>query len=183
MNAKLRMGLLGGGFAVAAWLAIFGDKTPTNAPVAVRATPAAASAQGPEAATAETAPAVAVVEDDVPGQVRRLHPRRGWFEKASSGRDLFGVPAPKQPPPEESNVPPAQPPVPPFHLIGRLEEQGHWSYFLERDGAAYVLVPGGEAAGFRLEADSDDILKFVRLSDRQETTLVVTSNANNKKED
>lgn len=177
MNPRLRLGLLGSGFAIAAWLAIFGDKTPVDAPVAARVS-APAGDQGRVAGVAAPEPEAAA-SDDVPGQVRRLHARRGWFEKADSGLDPFGVAPSRAAASEQQSAPPAPPPPePPFVLIGRLEEQGRWIYFLERDGAAYVLGSGGEAAGFRLESDSDNILRFVRLSDRQEVTLAVQSDAN-----
>lgn len=163
-----------GGLAIAGWLAVFGDKTPVNEPVAARTTDRPRSA--PPADAVATTPMTVVPEDDS-GPVRRLRSRAGWFELASGGRDIFAPPVVAPPPQAESDAPPPPPPPPevPFRLIGRLEEAGRWSYFLERDNAVNVMRPGDEALGFRLVSDSGDTLRLIRVADNASFVIAIES--------
>lgn len=173
MSPKLRMGLMLVGLVIAAWLAIFGDKTPVNEPVAARG---AERARPAPAVRPETAVPVAAEPETDTGPVRRLRSRAGWFELASSGRDIFAPPVVAAPPQAQNEAPPPPPPPEvPFKLIGRLEEQGHWRYFLERDNAVHVLRPGEEAVGFRLESDSGDTLRVTNVADKTSFLIAIDS--------
>jgi hypothetical protein len=170
MSPKLRMGLMLAGLVVAGWLAIFGDKTPVDGPVAARA-PERAVGHAPRSPADDP---VAVDSEQEAGPVRRILSRSGWFVQASTGTDIFATPAANTPA-QAQEAPPSPPPESPFRLIGRLEEAGRWSYFLERDDLVNVMHLGSESAGFRLDSATDHELKLTRLSDRAGFVIAIDS--------
>lgn len=137
--------------AVAAGLALFGDKTPVEevAEPAQRGS-AAATQPGPVAAAPE-----AVAPPVVEGELLRVAARDRLSAMIDSPevRDLFAAnraaEQQTQAPPDEPQQ--AAPPVQPFTFIGRELDQKRWRYFLEKDGQVFVLSPGQQAEGFRLE--------------------------------
>lgn len=169
MNARLRMALMLAGLLFAGWLAVFGDKTPVDAPVAARIPERAA-----KGSVQTRAPTMTDEGEQEEGQVRRLLPRTGWFALASKGTDIFSATA-MSGEAQAQVAAPAPPPESPFRLIGRLEEAGRWSYFVERDDAVHVLHPGGVADGFRLDSATDHELKLTRLSDKVRFVIAIDS--------
>ncbi|MFZ4536463.1 hypothetical protein [Propionivibrio sp.] len=129
---------------VAAYLALFGDKTPTDRPAAdvVQASPTRVQA------ISSTAEAARVPADSRPAvsrlsarkatstlEVAALIPRDKLIPIAGdyqADRDLFPslswTPPPPQPPPAKPTAPMA-PPVP-FEYLGKKFEGGHWEAYL-----------------------------------------------------
>lgn len=149
--------------AVAAWLAVFGDKTPVDQVVE----PSAPVAVGGDVPV-ERAPAAPVASGELP----RVAAREQLPARIDSpdARDLFAALAPVAPPPQDA--PTAQepqeaaPPELPFAFIGRELYRSQWRYFLEKDGQVYVLAPGQQADGFRLETTRAGELVMVDLATR-----------------
>lgn len=165
MKSQTRLLLMLPVLAIAAWLAVFGDKTPVDQgevfvptrQVAVESVSAPAQESLPVPATLDESPP--------PGQVRRLASRENFAEHAMANEDLFGSQGAEPPVAAVPEVPPPPPPPPepPFVFIGRMLEAGRWHVFLERNGANYVLVAGAEADGFRVDAISE---REVRLTQK-----------------
>lgn len=167
MTPRVRQGLLAAGLIGAGLLAVFGDKTPVDAPVeAVQAVrPRPAPAAQPSARTEEAVLA--------PGQVRPMRSRAGWFAAASGGRDIFSTAEPAHELPAAEPPPPPPPPEVPLRLIGRLHEDGRWSYFLEGDNTVRVLRSGQPAKDYRLDAESPQSIRVTRLSDRSHFVIAI----------
>lgn len=167
--------------AVAAWLALFGDKTPDGEvaePTTTRpaAEPAAAPVTASEA-VAEVPAATPVNQAAAEGEVLRVRPRdalRGMID----GPDVHDLFAPLLPPqavaaqqPQEAVQPP--PPVLPFVYIGREETATRRVYFLEKAGQTFVLAAGDRAEGFQLETASDRELTLVDLATKTKHVIPI----------
>lgn len=129
----------------AAWLALFGDKTPPGATV-VESRPtsslreAAPPSRTPAAAPPKSAAATAVLESLVPRD--QLVPER---KPRAHPRDLFtGVSwAPPPPPPPKPTAPPAPgAPALPFEYMGKKQENGLWEVYLSRGDQVFVVREG-----------------------------------------
>jgi hypothetical protein len=131
--------LLGMALAVAAGLAVFGDKGPATGVVEQAARRTAAAPAERAAARAHTASAVAVV--------LRLQPRETLI---GNGKDAFNAgesdafatrnwtpppppPAPAPPPPQ-----PTAPPLP-FTYIGKALEAGEWEVYLSQGERTWIV--------------------------------------------
>ncbi|WP_018605179.1 hypothetical protein [Uliginosibacterium gangwonense] len=179
MSSKQRLLVLLPIMLVAAWLALFGDKTPSSGSdegvvTPVRHTQAAESE--PQQAASTTNEVVITGQLDS-SQVMRMRDRAylAGLENAAQA-DLFpgsgageGQAAQSEiplPTPEES-----APAVAAFTLIGRIYDNGHWQYFLEHDGKTYVAQVGSVMDGFKLQAVTSTEIRLIQLSDK--TNIVI----------
>jgi hypothetical protein len=163
--------------AVAAWLALFGDKTPPGAAapgmLAAPATPAQRSAAkpAPPLAAARSTGAVEAIE--------ALQPRKpAAGETAPPVADLFRnaiwrappPPAPPPPPfvgPEQVAVPPQ-----PYRVIGKKLQADAWEVFLGRGDASFIARVGDTLEGlWRVEQIEPPTLRFTHLPSGQQQTL------------
>ncbi len=146
---KQRHLLLTAAVALAAWLAIFGDKTPNDnvsLPV-TRASSQGSSALKPEASLTKA------VRDYSAGNtpnssktptILALRSREsliGEMDSKEQNSALFSsqswTPAPPPPKPADPIVPTA-PPLP-FKYMGKRDDEGQWQVFLTRDTTTFVI--------------------------------------------
>lgn len=129
----------------AAWLAVFGDKTPPGAPVVESRPPSsvrepAPPPRAPAAATSRAAAAMAMLESLVPRD--QLVPER---KPRAHPRDLFaGVIWAPPPSPTPRPTPPPVPGAPalPFEYMGKKQENGQWEVYLTRGDQVFVVREG-----------------------------------------
>jgi hypothetical protein len=163
---KLRHILLGAALAVAAALAIFGDKTPQSevAEAVVRpARPAAA----PVSARIER-----VAGKGGDPAILRLRPRETLI---GDGADRFGAtdndvfarqdwtPPPPPPAPAPPPPPPSAPPLP-FTYLGKSVGDGAWEVYLARGERTYIVREKEVIDGmYRVDAIAPPILTLTYL--------------------
>lgn len=168
---------------VAAYLALFGDKTPSDKSAAdvVQAVPARGKGGS---GGSESAPAPAgsrpVVSRLPTGrlastlEVAALIPRETLIPATSDdqvGRDLFPAlnwtPPPPPPPPPAKPPPPMAPPVP-FVYLGKKLESGQWEVYLGR-GEEVLIVREGMALGgtYQVKSINPPTLTLVYLPLKQ----------------
>lgn len=179
MNPRLRWALLLALFGAAAWLAVFGDKTPPG-----QATRSAQSAARPDRPTdGDTAPRRQPVaaakglaaEAGVP--IEPLVPRHDLLppSEPAGRRDLFeSPPVPPPPAPVAVAAPaPVAPPLP-FRYIGKKLEGGVWQVFLGRDDASYLVQVGNVLEStYRVDKIEPPSLVLTHLPTRQAQTLAI----------
>lgn len=182
MTGNRRILLLLPVLAIAGWLALFGDKTPSKAPVASAVNVAAPVAQA--SAPAGDAPADSATEnlDEAPADPTTVHKLRvrtylTGYENAQK-IDLFqGRPVDAPPPPEEKkdDAPPPPPPKPPqpFTVIGRMLDDTGWIVFVEHAGRSYVARTGSVVEGFRFDAVESRQIRLTNLADKEEYVIPV----------
>lgn len=189
-RVRWRLPLLLAGLAVAAWLALFGDKTPAGAP-----TPRAASGLAPT----RTVPSQAVVSQRTavsparpaptatgPGRVvpaaaaiDRLVPRDELLPPAGGpGRDLFASPPPPPLPKPVAAPPPvaARPVAPPlpFRVLGKKLESGTWEVFLGREEGSFIVRAGSLLeSNYRVERIEPPSMVLTHLPTGQTQTLMI----------
>ncbi len=159
---KPRHVVLGLALAVAAALAAFGDKTPSEdvaeaveRPAA--AVPVAANAQGPASGAREPV-------------ILRLQPRDELVGDAgkADGDELFArqdwTPPPPPPPPEPGPPPPPVAPRLPYTFIGKSLEDGKWEVYLASGERTHIAVEGGVIDGaWRVERIAPPLLTLTYL--------------------
>lgn len=176
MNDRKRLLIMLPVLAVAAWLAIFGDKSPADKSEAVSAVAPARSpvgeAAGKNAAAKGEMRGIAPVAPDAsaPGAVR------GDVKLAlatPSPTNLFVSNAPPPPPPPPPAVDPEDmpPPPPAFHVIGSVIKDGRFSVFLDKDNQTYVATPGAVIDGNRVDVVKSDQVQLFNLS-TQKTQII-----------
>ncbi|GAB4058532.1 hypothetical protein [Uliginosibacterium sediminicola] len=137
MNERTRMLLLLPVLGIAAWLALFGDKShPGSEEVALFRGGSAQST----APRSEAAPLSA--RESLSKALAETEPNNLFPVVAPAG----GATAEQAPPPE------AEAPPPTFVVIGRMLRDGHWNVFLDRDNQTYVATAGAEISGFKVLA-------------------------------
>ena len=158
---------------VAAWLALFGDKTPSGggevvAPVA--ATPRAAQS---EVEAPLDNPAITGEADSA--QVRRLRDRVNLGELENGPKvDLFSAQGGNPNPVQVAAPPPPPPPLTqPFVLIGRMYDRDHWLAFLENQGKTHVVQAGEVVDGFRIDAVSAQEIRLTQLVDKSKFVIPI----------
>ncbi|NRF69148.1 hypothetical protein HLB44_19310 [Aquincola sp. S2] len=157
-----RWALLLPAFVGAAWLAAFGDKTPSGADRRdLAATPSVArpaSAAPVPRSVGRPAPAPAAVA------IEAIVPRSELLREGASARvDLFS-PVDWTPPAKPVSAPPPPPSAPavavvaevpltlPYRVIGKKLEGEQWEVFLERDGGSAIARNGTQLEGsYRVE--------------------------------
>lgn len=165
---RLRHLLLGAGLALAAALAVFGDKNPPSEvvePVVRQVTPPA------PARTANRNPASSPVVD----AIQRLLPRdqlgtHGDEKFGAGGDDAFAtrnwMPPPPPPPPQVAPPPPPPPTAPPlpFTVIGKAEQEGAWMVYLARGEQTYVVREKDVVqASYRVESIKPPVMTLTYL--------------------
>ncbi len=174
---------------VAAYLALFGDKTPSDKSAAdvVQAVPARGKGGS---GGSESAPAPAgsrpVVSRLPTGrlastlEVAALIPRETLIPATSDepvGRDLFPAlnwtPPPPPPPPPAKPPPPMAPPVP-FVYLGKKLESGQWEVYLGR-GEEVLIVREGMALGgtYQVKSINPPTLTLVYLPLKQSQSIPI----------
>jgi hypothetical protein len=141
---KRSHGVLAVGLIVSAWLAIFGDKTPsepTSEPVARPGKPATA-------APARTVPAKPEDRRKRSIAILALQPRAALIGRNGTGRssEIFAqeAVAPPPPPPAPAEVPAAAPSLPPlpFTYLGKKYENAKWEVYLGIGDQTYFVREG-----------------------------------------
>ncbi len=163
--------------AVAAWLALFGDKTPPG--VAAPAVGAAARLPTQRAATKPPAARVAARNTAATESIEALLPRKlATGETAPPVADLFRNAIwrapPLPPPPAPPPVGPEQVPVPPqpYRVIGKKLETEAWEVFLGRGDASFIARVGDTLEGaWRVDKIEPPTLSFTHLPSGQKQTL------------
>ena len=176
---------------VAAYLAFFGDKTPSDKSAAdvVQAVPArgkggsGTSDSAPAPALAENRPAVAKLPTGKAAstlEVAALIPRETLIPAPGDeqvGRDLFPAlswtPPPPPPPPPAKPPPPMAPPVP-FVYLGKKLEGGQWEVYLGR-GEELLIVREGMAPGgtYQVKSINPPTLTLVYLPLKQSQSIPI----------
>lgn len=187
---KLRPVLLAAAAAIAAWLAIFGDKTPAGGiaePVAraASATPArsAAPAGGSIAAPAPSRSASSAPAGEREPFILALQPRDtliGGAHGAAPSAALFTsqswTPPPPPPPKPAPPPPPAAPPLP-FTYLGKKVEGGVWEVYLARGDQTFIAREQTVIEGsYRVDSIKPPALSLTYLPLNQVQMLTIGGN-------
>jgi hypothetical protein len=158
--------LLGAALAVAAALAIFGDKTP-QAEVAEAVERPARPVAAPASARVEK-----VAEPGADLAILRLQPREaligdGADRFGTSDNDVFArqdwTPPPPPPAPAPPPPPPSAPPLP-FTYLGKSVGDGKWEVYLARGDRTYIVREKEVVDGmYRVDAIAPPILTLTYL--------------------
>jgi hypothetical protein len=177
--------ILGAGLLIAAYLAFFGNKTPTGEiaePVA-RAERASASARRSEpsdsprsqargekssASTGSTISVLAIRPRDQLMGVGQAQPHPdGLFSSHS------WTPPPPPPPPPAPPPKPTAPPLP-FAFIGKKMEDGKWEVYLSHGDQTYVARDKSELEGvYRVESIKPPFITFLYLPLKETQVLPI----------
>lgn len=166
--------------AVAAWLAFFGDKTPTGKTESVNAVI-------PTSRTTTTAPSQNVRSDSgtnaaTPATLEALLARDLLYPRVksnSAGTDLFASGSWTPPPPPRIAPPVLPPPAPtapalPFTYIGKKLEGGSWEVYVARGEQSFVLRPGSMIEStYRVHSIVPPSLSLIYLPLGQTQTLAI----------
>ncbi|MGY4829026.1 hypothetical protein ACVNIS_10650 [Sphaerotilaceae bacterium SBD11-9] len=146
LRSNKRMAILLPGLALAAYLALFADKTPQGG------AKAAVPASRPAATVAVAAPKgkpVAALE-----RIEPLVPRKLLVHSADPSADLFASPswsAAPLPAPVAPTAPPAPQEVqvapPNYRVLGKKLENGVWEVYLGRDDTSFIVRAGDTLEG------------------------------------
>ena len=175
--------------ALAAWLALFGDKTPNdrNASEVVAALPArTAGGWSGDASNARRADRPPPGSRALPGpasaslEVAALIPRQQLISAAADGhqsRDLFPplswTPPPPLPEKSASPPPPMAPPVP-FVYLGKKLEGGQWEAYLGVGEQVFIVREGMTLAGtYKVKAVSPPTLTLIYLPLKQSQAIPI----------
>lgn len=179
---KPRHLVLGAALAVAALLAVFGDKSPDGA-VAEAVDRAPAPRPAPNAPTAAAivtspapaparAPAAAAGTGAAGETILALVPREiligdGDTQFRQDGQGVFGrqdwTPPPPPPPAPPPPPPPSAPPLP-FTFIGKSVADGAWEVYLARGDRTYVVRDKTVIDGtYRVDAIAPPVLTLTYL--------------------
>lgn len=158
----------------AAWLALFGDKTPSGGGEVVA--PIAAAARVAQSDTEAPVENPAITGEADSNQVRRLRDRVNLGELENGPKvDLFSAQggSPNPAPVAEAQPQPPPPPTQPFVLVGRMYDQDHWVAFLESQGRTHVVQAGEVVDGFRIDAVSGREIRLTQLVDKSKFVIPV----------
>ena len=162
--------------AIAAWLAIFGDKNPAGEEVVVSAvvTPRAGGVSAPLRVSpgAASGDVMAVAPPQVASVASApLSSREGIVRalKEPSPKNLFAVTAGAavaeiSAPVQEEDRPP---PPPRFVFIGSVVKDGRFNVFLDKDGHTYIATPGVVIDGNRVDVVKSDQVQLFNLSTKK----------------
>jgi hypothetical protein len=178
---KLRPLVLAGGVGVAAWLALFGDKTPV------------ATIAEPVTRTGAKAPAIQATPRPVP------MPEKAIAAKATSAPDILALRAREEliggahaastanalfasqnwnppPPPSVKPAPPPPPSAPPlpFTYLGKKVEDGAWEVYVARGDQTYILREQSVIDGaYRVDSIKPPTLSVMYMPLNQIQTLTI----------
>lgn len=174
MNPKRRLMTLLPILLLAAWLAVFGDKTPSGANVqnvttpVVRAQTTSMATSAPANAETDRGRQGASSQDDA--QISRLLSRANPGKPENTPQvDLFPGPAQEnaaevEKDSEDEDQPAA--PQQPFALIGRMFESDRWVAFLERNGQTHVAQVGSFIDGYHVDSISAKEIRLTQLANK-----------------
>ncbi len=177
--SKRRWLLLGPMLGLAAWLAVFGDKTPSNGTAAVslpaRSTNSPINPLAPKQAD--------VPMMDAPKELSALRSRSplrpqppGQSRVRPGMRDLFSGKnwnPPPPPPPPVAVVTPMAPPLP-FAFLGKKVEDGIWEVFLSRGEVTFIVREGMTfETSYRVDKITPNTLSLTYLPLNQAQTLAI----------
>jgi hypothetical protein len=164
----------------AAWLALFGDKTPTGSVDTVNARRPVERNSSPNASPsprADTPP-----NSSAKGGLELLLARDQLYPSSKSKaaiNDLFAVSSWTPPPPPRAATPVLPPPAPtapalPFTYIGKKLEGAVWEVYVARGEQSFVLRAGSVIDNtYRVHAVSPPSLSLIYLPLGQTQTLVI----------
>ena len=167
---------------VAAWLALFGDKTPDETPAVVQPAPARLPGDGvsPRAPAAAPVATASLPSARAALEVAALIPRPqlipvGGEEEAR--RDLFPSLSWTPPPPKPEKAarppPPMAPPLP-FVYLGKKLEDGQWEVYLGRGEQVYIAREGMTLdGGYQVTAVRPPTLSLLYLPLKQSQTIPI----------
>lgn len=174
--------VLGAGLLVAAYLALFGDKTPSGEvaePVA-RSAQASASTRKVSFEPASETPARNEKSSGPTIAVLAIRPRDQLIG-ASQGQTrpdgLFSshswTPPPPPPPPPAPPPKPTAPPLP-FSFIGKKVEDGKWEVYLAHGDQTYVVREKSVLEGvYRVETIKPPVISFLYLPLKETQILTI----------
>lgn len=178
-TSKRRWLVLGPMLGVAAWLAIFGDKTPSNGRGAV-SLPVRAAAHPIEHSASNLTSARPT---SITGSLPLLTPRQQLMQRPAqeqrsghSNHDLFSGKnwnPPPPPPPKLDVVAPTAPPLP-FTFLGKKMEDGIWEVYLSRGELTFIVHEGmAFESNYRVDKIGATTLTLTFLPLNQTQTLAI----------
>lgn len=176
MTRNQRLVLMLPVLGVAAWLAVFADKTPVENQAGMSSVaPTTSQSAGVDEADAALED-VASSSTEATGVVR-LRDRKYLIALQNEPLvNLFGAPnqsASGEQQAEAAPPPPPPPPSQPFVYIGRMRAQNSWVVFLEREGQMHVAKPKDLLDGFRVDAVDEQEIRLTQLSDQYKFVITV----------
>lgn len=168
---------------MAGWLALFGDRTPHDAPDVVqaarRASGEGAAAPAPAASRAvgaRTDAAKASAQLEVAALIARDELIATAIDDRVS-RDLFPplswMPPPPKPEKPAKAPPPMAPPIP-FVYLGKKLESGQWEVYLGRGEEVFIAREGATLAGsYRVQGITPSALNLLYLPLKQLQTIPI----------
>jgi len=175
---------------VAAWLALFGDKTPPDsargevvAPISPRPAPASGSRladrRAADSRSARSAPSAGKADANL--EIAALIPRAQLIPgvgEGRAGRDLFPSLSwmPLPPPLPVRPTKPLAPmvPPPPFVYLGNKLEAGRWEAFLARGEEVFIVRQGTRLEkDYRVKAITPSTVTLIYLPLQQSQTLSI----------
>ncbi|MBI1891580.1 MAG: hypothetical protein HYS18_13090 [Burkholderiales bacterium] len=171
--------LMGGALAIAAWLAIFGDKTPSGD----IAEPVARSSDDSSIRSSRGSGSESAATNDKTRReqpILALIPRQQLIGGArGEGRPypLFGsqswTPPPPPAPPPTPPPPPTAPPLP-YTVLGKKVEDGKWEVFLARGEQTFIVREGSTIEGtYQVKSIAPPDISLVYLPLKQVQTLTI----------
>lgn len=180
----------------AAWLAVFGEKTPTNTvalasppkvnpqfPNSISGTTAVLAPQNTSTATTRKTDSSAkyrLTPDQNGKSLEVLLPREQLISSAKArplqARDLFASSGWTPPPPAVKPLPPAPPTAPalPFTFLGKKLEGNAWEVFLARGDQSFVVREGTVLENtYRIETINPPNLNLTYLPLGQSQSLII----------
>jgi hypothetical protein len=159
LNDRKRLLIMLPVLAVAAWLAIFGDKSPGGGQVSEAVAPRR-TADVSATVGGSPRPAGGKVSAAASAPVGVRQDMQLALNETSSP-NLFGTNAPPPPPEATAPPPPPPPPLPNFRVIGSMNKDGRLNVFLDKDGQTYVATPGAVLDGNRVDVvEPNQVLLF-----------------------
>jgi hypothetical protein len=157
----------------AAWLAVFGDKTPSGDPAETVAQPVERKSSQASAAVPAQEAKPAGATADTRGQLLQLASRENLIRATpASSVDVFSTRNWTPPPPPAEPVPepaPTAPPLP-YAYAGKMKIGGAWEVYLTRGEATYIVRQGSSLEGtYDIEKISppDMTMKYRPLGQQQ----------------
>jgi hypothetical protein len=162
---------------LAAWLALFGDKTPSGTAKLVAGPAQRAALPPPPAARPPASRRDAVVAEPV----EALRPRTAPDGKPRPAADLFAVAAWRLPPPPPPPAAPvvqakAAPTLPAlnYRVLGKKEEDNTWEVYLGRDDMSFIARAGDTLEGqWRVDSIEPPTMALTHLPSNQTLKLPI----------
>jgi hypothetical protein len=174
---KQRHLILAATLAGAAWLALFGDKTPAGNIAEPVVRTAKRPAVRPATQPVNNASAKAASVPEIEALIAREELIGGAQAAAGASVALFGSqnwnPPPPPPPKPAPPPPPTAPPVP-FTYLGKKSEDGKWEVYVGRDDQTLILHENSEIDGtYRVDAIRPPTMTLTYLPLKQPQTLAI----------